>query len=187
VGSQHARLHQRRPAGRVDLEDLVHRAEVEADGAGVPIPDARLDPTDHRRASAVRDDRDPGFGAPVEDLDDLGLGGRADDQVGDGVDPTQQRAYDVAERSAETVREPVLRGLGRQRSEGRRRADPAARHREGLDRRRRVRHELGVGEQRRDSSDQSAELVPGHRILDVAPRPPRAGPADHAPQACWRR
>ena len=79
---EHAGLHQRRSAGRVDLQHPVHRAEVEADGRGVPVADSWLDPADHRRAAAEGDDGDPGVAAPVEDLGDLVLAGGADTRSG---------------------------------------------------------------------------------------------------------
>ena len=173
VRPEHAGLHQRGPAGRVQLEHLVHRAEVEADRRGVPVADPGLDPTDHRRAAAEGDDGDPGVAAPVEDLGDLGLGGGADHQVRDGVEPSEQGAYDVAEGSTVAVREAVLRLVRRQCGERLRRPDPAGRHRERLDGRSIVPLEVGVREHRGDPRDELAELLPGHRVLDVAPAPPR--------------
>ena len=175
VRPEHACLHQRRPAGRVDLQHPAHRAEVEADRAGVLVADSRLDPTDDRRPAAEGDDGDPGVAAPVEDLGDLGLAGGPDDQVRDGVESAEQRAHDVAEGPAVTVGEPVRRVLGRQDGERVRWPDPARRHRERLHRRCLVPLEVGAGEQRRDPSGQLPELAPRHRALDVAPAPPRPG------------
>lgn len=75
-------LHERGPAGAVDLQNLVHRAHVQADHTGVVVAHPRFDAAHHRGAAAEGDDRDTDITAPVQDADDLVLRGGAHHEVG---------------------------------------------------------------------------------------------------------
>lgn len=82
MGAEDSGLHACGPAGAVDLQDLVHRAHVQADHAGVVGAHPRFDAAHDRGSAAEGDDRDAGVTAPVQDVDDLVLRGRAHHEVG---------------------------------------------------------------------------------------------------------
>ncbi len=94
-GTEHAGLDAGRAAGGVDLQDPVHRGQVERQHGAVGVT-AVLHAADHRGAAAEGDGGHAVPAGPVQQVGHLlGVGGPGD-QVGDPAGPAAQGADDVA-------------------------------------------------------------------------------------------
>ncbi len=82
-------------ADGVDLQDAVHRGQVERQHGAVGVAPV-LHPADHRGPAAERNDGHPVRTGPVEQVGHLPVAGRAGDQVRDPARAAAQGAGDVA-------------------------------------------------------------------------------------------
>jgi hypothetical protein len=172
MGAVYACLEACGTAGAVDLQQLVHRGEVETDRAGVLATDPGLHATDHRASTAERNDREVRCAGPVEHVDDVGFGPRAHHEVGDGLQVTEQRAHNISEGLAVAVSEPIARLVSHDARQASWCPDSARWQIEGIDRRSFVRRRLKTGEQISHSADERIALTADDGVFLVAPTPP---------------
>ena len=85
---------------RSTSSDLIEPFQIEADRAGEAVADRRLDPADHARAAAERDDRGAGVGRPLENGDDVGLGTRSGNHIRGVVEVAREGADGFRKRFA---------------------------------------------------------------------------------------
>jgi hypothetical protein len=90
----------------IDLDEPFEPRQVEADG---DLEAAGLDAADHRAATAERHHRDTRGRGPVEDVDDVLLGGRPHNHVGQVGELAPQTPDQVAIGPADAVPCPVDR------------------------------------------------------------------------------
>ena len=97
-----AGLHAREPRGLVDVEQLVHAAEVDRDDGARLLP-RRLEAAGDARAAAERDHDGVRVERGAQDLDDRGLVAGPDHHVGDPAEVAAALADEVAQALAARV------------------------------------------------------------------------------------
>ena len=106
VGPEHAGLDPREPGVLVDLEDLVHAAEVDGDDGALLLGQG-VQAAGDVAAAAEGDEHEVGLAGQVDQGADVVLAARVDDRVGDAREVGGAQPEEVAQALAVRVHDPV--------------------------------------------------------------------------------